>query len=59
MTKVVMTGSSAAHSAKGRKPNGIINTKPRLRILPQRVFQRNSREAVIPGINQKVQFVVA
>ena len=27
MTKVVMTGSSGARSAKGRKPNGIINTK--------------------------------
>ena len=27
MTKVVMTGSSGARSAKGRKPNEIINTK--------------------------------
>jgi hypothetical protein len=27
MTKVVMTRSSGARSAKGRKPNGIINTK--------------------------------
>src|SRR5258708_15687970 len=51
MTKVVMTGSSAARSAKGRKPNGIINTKPRLRILPQRVFQRNWRDSVVRSLS--------
>jgi hypothetical protein len=51
MTKVVMTGSSAARSAKGRKPNGIINAKQRLPILPQRVFQRNWRLAVIQICN--------
>jgi hypothetical protein len=38
MTKPVKTCSSGANSAGGGKPNGIINTQGRLRILPLRGF---------------------
>ena len=48
MTKVVMTGSSGARSAKGRKPNGIINTKRDYAFFRKEFFNGIGDELPVP-----------
>jgi len=49
MTKVVMTGSSGARSAKGRKPNGIINTKRDYAFFRKEFFNGICTIPAVPG----------